>query len=671
MSSRILACVLGLGLVLAGLSASALPQRVQHEGLLLDAQGLPRSGAVSLRLALYADPAGGAALWFEEYQLDLVDGYYQVLLGAQAPLGPVLDGSPRYLGISVDGAPELQPRHAVASVPYALLAQDVNGDIHPSSVTVGGRAVIDAEGNWVGPPVPGAGDGVGYDSPDEVLVALRSVDGAGSGVDADLFDGLDSASFVRSNAQVLSLLREVDGPGSGVDADRLDGLDSSAFFQPATPGAASQVLSLVLSVDGAGSGLDADRLDGLDSSAFLQPAAAGADSQVLEMTKRVDGAGSGLDADRLDGIDSTQLLRADRDGTLVGNLEVGGTVSAAAPSADGHLVNRAFLDQALHSSCAILGDDSADSGQDTSQVTPNPDGSVLERLEALQQSVAALQLGGGGAAGTYSETCTDFAALGWASREACLRDGRWHRLGDFTAGVAINATDWALLRSLVGAGAQFKLRWPAVNMALIPVERIILNCGDGRMCFYARREHGTGWMNLGLNVATAGPNRNGSYWIGPPINVTNLDVYFTGTSGATASGDMNYTLFVRPGRWREVGTFGGGVALPDATFEELRTLAYRGAEFRIRAASGVGYDIIHRVVRVIPDCGATCMWFYLRREDDDGGEKTLGMNVSRDGNNGNYWIGDPVGIGNLSNFFSGTSGGIATGNYRYTVYVDD
>ena len=104
-------------------------------------------------------------------------------------------------------------------------------------------------GNWVGPPVPGAGDGVGYETPEEVLAALRTVDGAGSLVDADLLDGHDSSEFALGADQVLALLDRVDGSGSGLDADRLDGLDSSQFIttavqvrdQRSSPGATSAI----------------------------------------------------------------------------------------------------------------------------------------------------------------------------------------------------------------------------------------------------------------------------------------------------------------------------------------------------------------------------------------------------------------------------------------------
>lgn len=58
-----------------------------------------------------------------------------------------------------------------------------------------------------------------------------------------------------------------DGSGSGLDADMLDGLNSSAFLQLANF-IGSEILSRLVTVDGSGSGLDADLLDGYHASSF-------------------------------------------------------------------------------------------------------------------------------------------------------------------------------------------------------------------------------------------------------------------------------------------------------------------------------------------------------------------------------------------------------------------
>lgn len=67
-----------------------------------------------------------------------------------------------------------------------------------------------------------------------VFVAGASVwhpgnDGAGSGLDADLLDGISSGSFYQPGANTV-WTNANDGAASGLDADLLDGNSSAAFF---------------------------------------------------------------------------------------------------------------------------------------------------------------------------------------------------------------------------------------------------------------------------------------------------------------------------------------------------------------------------------------------------------------------------------------------------------
>lgn len=83
-------------------------------------------------------------------------------------------------------------------------------------------------------------------------------------------DELDSEKLAAASytaADVLAKLLTVDGAGSGLNADLLDGL-SSADFVAATSYTAADVLAKLLTVDGASSGLDADLLDGFSSGDF-------------------------------------------------------------------------------------------------------------------------------------------------------------------------------------------------------------------------------------------------------------------------------------------------------------------------------------------------------------------------------------------------------------------
>jgi len=69
--------------------------------------------------------------------------------------------------------------------------------------------------------------------------------------------------------RLRALLLTVDGAGSGIDADKLDGQEG-AYYLPAASYTAADVLTKLLTVDGAGSGLDADLLDGSSSAAFAK-----------------------------------------------------------------------------------------------------------------------------------------------------------------------------------------------------------------------------------------------------------------------------------------------------------------------------------------------------------------------------------------------------------------
>ena len=131
---------------------AAPPPGLTEQGRLFDSNGSPLNETVSITFSLYAGPAGGAPLWTETQQVTLDSGYFSVQLGAVSAIPQALwDGSVRYVGITVGADPEMSPRQATQSVPYALVAGDATGDIHPTSVTVAGAQVIDGQGNWVGP----------------------------------------------------------------------------------------------------------------------------------------------------------------------------------------------------------------------------------------------------------------------------------------------------------------------------------------------------------------------------------------------------------------------------------------------------------------------------------------------------------------------------------------
>ncbi len=141
-------------LLLAGLAAearAAVPAPLTHEGRLLDADGQPVTTNQVFTYKIYDAATDGNVLWTETLTVPVDQGYFAVQLGLMSPISDaLLAGGDRYLGIQVGSDAEMIPREQLASVPYARLAGDVSGDIHPSSVSIGGTAVISAAGSWVG-----------------------------------------------------------------------------------------------------------------------------------------------------------------------------------------------------------------------------------------------------------------------------------------------------------------------------------------------------------------------------------------------------------------------------------------------------------------------------------------------------------------------------------------
>jgi len=259
----------------------------------------------------------------------------------------------------------------------------------------------------------------------EIFDAVLSLDGPGTLLNADLLDGFEAAYFAPgattynktevdtavnvkldasayTAADVLAKIKTVDGAGSGLDADTLDAHSSSYFAPQATtynktevdaainnvidsaPGAlntlnelaaalgddpnfattvtnniatklptsaytAADVLAKIKTVDGPGSGLNADYLDSHSASYFAVASSTYTESEVnnllsnklnassytaadvLAKIKTVDGPGSGLDADTLDGhtttyfsiaghAHDTRYMRKDTNTTHAGNI---------------------------------------------------------------------------------------------------------------------------------------------------------------------------------------------------------------------------------------------------------------------------------------------------------------------------------------------------------------
>ena len=115
-------------LATASSAAGAVPPTVNHEGLILDGDGLPLEGNVTLTFSLCDQPQDGACQWTETHQVGLIDGYYRVSLGETNPFGSLFDTrAALFLGIAVDGGAEGTPRQPLEAVPWAMVADRLDG----------------------------------------------------------------------------------------------------------------------------------------------------------------------------------------------------------------------------------------------------------------------------------------------------------------------------------------------------------------------------------------------------------------------------------------------------------------------------------------------------------------------------------------------------------------
>ncbi len=130
----------GLLLAPAALAATpGVPMDLNFQGLLLDMNGDPEKGPVSVDISIFNAPAGGSKIYSEQHPaVAVVDGVFQLLIGTgQGPSGPVdaalFKVTNAYLEITVNGE-TLTPRQPISSVPYSLRTEEAD-----DSAELGGR----------------------------------------------------------------------------------------------------------------------------------------------------------------------------------------------------------------------------------------------------------------------------------------------------------------------------------------------------------------------------------------------------------------------------------------------------------------------------------------------------------------------------------------------------
>lgn len=276
---------IGLLLLLTDLAHAAVPAFVTYSGRLTDGTAAGQSAILALRFAIYDQAEGGTARWSSpELPVAVDDGYFSVTLregtaasGSTVAVTTVFAAYPTtWIGVAVGAGPDLAPRQAVGSVPYAAQcgdAESMSGStlselddrfVHTTGDTMDGTLLLPVNGLKVGATqlVTANGNlGIGTASPSQRLTVVNGsikvettiageagvllktptsdwlvmTNDAWAGGDVVFFNNETSKSAVRiSEAGTVTMLGACDDVGSGQCAN--DVAESFEAVEAVEPG---------------------------------------------------------------------------------------------------------------------------------------------------------------------------------------------------------------------------------------------------------------------------------------------------------------------------------------------------------------------------------------------------------------------------------------------------
>lgn len=196
--------ILAAAASLSSATSAVVPPGITQQGRLLDSEGTPVTGEVTFTFTIYDEATEGNALWTAEQEITLDDGYFSTRLGGSGAPFPasLFNGSDRFLGVAVGSDDEMTPRQTLGSVPYAHMANNVNGDITPASVTVNGVEVVTADGQVPATAIQGFSDLLSV-----VETASTALEATASCPSGSFASGGDCAMFSADTDATYSLMK--------------------------------------------------------------------------------------------------------------------------------------------------------------------------------------------------------------------------------------------------------------------------------------------------------------------------------------------------------------------------------------------------------------------------------------------------------------------------------
>ncbi|MFH1277283.1 MAG: hypothetical protein ABIK65_02750 [Candidatus Eisenbacteria bacterium] len=293
----------GVCALLAVTVSGEAPPLINYQGLLTDDSGVPLTGDHALVFQLYPSSLPDAeVLWTETHDPVAVDGgVFHVILGSTAVIpADVWENLELWLGVQVDGDPEISPRTRVTSVPYSFRAEIADS-----------ASAAAADEDWVvsGPHlilgVPGS-------------VCIGSVvPYAKLWVEGNTYtEGLDLPGTFGPDTAYVGTPGNYVGFGHGGVSEDFIGYKNNTFFFKDSPGGGDTTDADVVIGGRVGIGTD-DPLEKLEVSGVVHSTSGGfkfPDGSVMTSASS-GGAGDGHSLDAADG-DPVDVVYVDGEGRV-------------------------------------------------------------------------------------------------------------------------------------------------------------------------------------------------------------------------------------------------------------------------------------------------------------------------------------------------------------------
>jgi len=173
--------ILATMLISVSPATAAVPRLINFQGSLTDANGHPLDGEHVVTFRIYYVLQSGTPKWEETQVVSAYEGLFHTLLGGTTVLPDTLfEHEDLWMGLQVDGDPEMMPRMKLATVPWAFRAA-----VAETSMTVTEYPVHDHDDRYYTETELNTNDGTVNEPSDPVdWTKIKSVP-------ADFADGVD------------------------------------------------------------------------------------------------------------------------------------------------------------------------------------------------------------------------------------------------------------------------------------------------------------------------------------------------------------------------------------------------------------------------------------------------------------------------------------------------